>query len=36
MRALKAALDQRYRVEQVIEDYRGIVETADIVVYGTD
>ncbi len=36
MRALKAALDQRYRVEQVIEDYRGVVETADIVVYGTD
>ena len=35
MRALKAALDERYRHEQVIEDYRGIVETADIVIYGS-
>ncbi len=35
MRALKAALDARYQVERVIEDYRGVVETADIVIYGS-
>jgi len=36
IRALKTALDAKYRLLEVILDYRGPVETADILVYGSD
>lgn len=35
IRALKSELDQRYRLLQAITDFRGAVETADILVYET-
>lgn len=36
IRALKAVLDDRYRRLETIEAYRGPVETADIVIYGSN
>jgi hypothetical protein len=33
IRALKAELDQRYRLVETIERFRGPVETADILIY---